>query len=69
MADITEDKPVVVVGGGPAGLTAGYLLAKRGKPVIVGGHSTRRGVVIRRTVAPFITRRLPATPPSSSICA
>ena len=27
--------PTVVIGGGPAGLTAGYLLAKRGKPVIV----------------------------------
>src|SRR4051794_18537744 len=33
--DITPDRPVVVLGGGPAGLTAGYLLAKRGKPVIV----------------------------------
>ena len=28
-------KPVAVLGGGPAGLTAGYLLAKRGAPVIV----------------------------------
>ncbi len=27
--------PVAVLGGGPAGLTAGYLLAKRGVPVIV----------------------------------
>jgi protoporphyrinogen oxidase len=27
--------PVAVLGGGPAGLTAGYLLAKRGCPVIV----------------------------------
>ena len=27
--------PTIVIGGGPAGLTAGYLLAKRGKPVIV----------------------------------
>jgi protoporphyrinogen oxidase len=28
-------KPVAVLGGGPAGLTAGYLLARRGVPVIV----------------------------------
>ena len=27
--------PVVILGGGPAGLTAGYLLAKRGQPVVV----------------------------------
>ena len=32
---ITPEKPVVVLGGGPAGLTAGYLMAKRGVPVIV----------------------------------
>src|ERR687893_3082063 len=30
-----EDKPVAVLGGGPAGLTAGYLLARQGVPVIV----------------------------------
>jgi protoporphyrinogen oxidase len=28
-------KPIAVLGGGPAGLTAGYLLARRGCPVIV----------------------------------
>ena len=30
-----RDKPTVILGGGPAGLTAGYLLAKQGLPVIV----------------------------------
>jgi protoporphyrinogen oxidase len=30
-----SEKPVAVLGGGPAGLTAGYLLAKEGRPVIV----------------------------------
>ena len=30
-----DEKPYLVIGGGPAGLTAGYLLAKEGKKVIV----------------------------------
>src|SRR5688572_19536058 len=30
-----RNKPVAVLGGGPAGLTAGYLLARKGIPVIV----------------------------------
>jgi protoporphyrinogen oxidase len=50
MAEITEDKPVVVVGGGPAGLTAGYLLAKRGKPVIVLEASDQVGGLARTEV-------------------
>ncbi|HEY3756603.1 MAG TPA: NAD(P)/FAD-dependent oxidoreductase [Opitutaceae bacterium] len=29
------DSPIVVIGAGPAGLTAGYLLAQRGLPVVV----------------------------------
>ena len=33
--DGTARRPVAVLGGGPAGLTAGYLLARRGVPVIV----------------------------------
>src|SRR5437660_10201286 len=32
---ITPERPVLALGDGPAGLTAGYLLAKQGKPVIV----------------------------------
>ena len=29
------EKPTVILGAGPAGLTAGYLLAKKGLPVVV----------------------------------
>jgi protoporphyrinogen oxidase len=31
----TDERPTLVLGGGPAGLTAGYLLAKQGRPVVV----------------------------------
>src|SRR3954471_13471946 len=34
-AELAGKGPVAVLGGGPAGLTAGYLLAKQGVPVIV----------------------------------
>jgi protoporphyrinogen oxidase len=34
-SEITPEHPVVVIGGGPGGLTSGYLLAKKGKPVVV----------------------------------
>src|SRR4051794_27005084 len=34
-SEAPRKRPVAVLGGGPAGLTAGYLLAKRGVPVIV----------------------------------
>src|SRR5882757_7717939 len=30
-----KDTPTLIIGAGPAGLTAGYLLAKKGLPVIV----------------------------------
>ncbi len=49
-ADITPDHPVVVLGGGPAGLTAGYLLAKAGKPVIVLEASDMVGGIARTEV-------------------
>src|SRR5437764_551746 len=34
-SDRSGKGPVAVLGGGPAGLTAGYLLAKAGRPVVV----------------------------------
>jgi protoporphyrinogen oxidase len=49
-ADITPERPVVVLGGGPAGLTAGYLLAKQGKPVIVLESTDQVGGIARTEV-------------------
>jgi protoporphyrinogen oxidase len=49
-ADITPEHPVVVLGGGPAGLTAGYQLAKAGKAVIVLESSDQVGGIARTTV-------------------
>jgi protoporphyrinogen oxidase len=49
-ADITPEHPVVVLGGGPAGLTAGYLLAKQGKSVIVLESTDQVGGIARTEV-------------------
>src|ERR1700723_1509666 len=49
-AEITPEKPVVVLGGGPAGLTAGYLLAKQGHPVIVLESTDQVGGIARTEV-------------------
>jgi protoporphyrinogen oxidase len=49
-SDITPDRPVVVLGGGPAGLTAGYLMAKKGKPVIVLESTDQVGGIARTEV-------------------
>lgn len=47
---ITEEHPVLVLGGGPAGLTAGYALAKRGQPVIVLESTSQLGGIARTEV-------------------
>src|ERR1700734_4520869 len=49
-SDITSEHPVVVLGGGPAGLTAGYLLAKQGKAVIVLESTDMVGGIARTEV-------------------
>jgi protoporphyrinogen oxidase len=49
-AEITTEHPVVVLGAGPAGLTAGYLLAKQGKPVVVLESSDQVGGIARTQV-------------------
>jgi protoporphyrinogen oxidase len=47
---ITPENPVVVLGGGPAGLTAAYQLVKQGKPVIVLESSEYLGGIARTQV-------------------
>jgi len=47
---ISADRPVVVLGAGPAGLTAGYQLAKKGKPVIVLESTDQVGGIARTEV-------------------
>jgi protoporphyrinogen oxidase len=49
-SEITPEHPVVVLGGGPAGLTAGYQLCKQGKPVIVLEASDMVGGIARTEV-------------------
>jgi protoporphyrinogen oxidase len=43
-------RPVAVLGGGPAGLTAGYLLAKRNVPVIVFESTDQVGGIAKTEV-------------------
>jgi protoporphyrinogen oxidase len=48
--DTTAERPVLALGGGPAGLTAGYLLAKQGRPVIVLESTDQVGGIARTEV-------------------
>ncbi len=50
--DDGSDKPYVVIGGGPAGLSAGYLLAKAGKKVIVFEAEDQVGGIAKTVVDP-----------------
>src|SRR5579875_1028694 len=47
---ITPEHPVAVLGGGPAGLTAAYLLSKQGHPVVVLESSEHLGGIARTQV-------------------
>jgi protoporphyrinogen oxidase len=46
------ERPYVVIGGGPAGLSAGYLIAKAGKPVIVFEADEQVGGLAKTVVDP-----------------
>ncbi|HEX8208282.1 MAG TPA: NAD(P)/FAD-dependent oxidoreductase [Solirubrobacteraceae bacterium] len=48
-----DPKPYVVIGGGPAGLTAGYLLAKAGRRVIVFEADEQVGGIAKTVVDPY----------------
>ena len=47
-----DTKPFVVIGAGPAGLTAGYLLAKAGRRVIVLEADDQVGGIAKTVVDP-----------------
>ena len=49
-SDITPERPVLALGAGPGGLTAGYLLSKQGKPVIVLESTDQVGGIARTDV-------------------
>jgi protoporphyrinogen oxidase len=49
-SQITPERPVLALGGGPAGLTAGYLLAKQGHPVVVLESTDQVGGIARTEV-------------------
>jgi len=49
---ITPQRPVLVLGGGPAGLTAAYLLAKANRPVIVVEAEDQVGGLAKTVVDP-----------------
>ena len=64
-SDITSEHPVVALGGGPAGLTAGYLLAKQGASVTVLEASDHAGGP--PASAPGPPSLLPASAPMKSM--